>query len=335
MTSPWIVYGTGTIARAIIAHAHQEGHTVAVAGRHDGKVFALAAELGIPQHVVNLRNATRLRRLLDQAAGIINTAGPFHTTSTPLLRAALDTGTHYVDLSNEWATHQVAHALHNDAARAGIMIIPGAGFGTHAAETLAHHLTAHTNPTDLGIALGTRQGPRTHATRETTRRILKTPPRIRSEGHLTVVRDFSEIRATSIPGIGERTLVPIADGNLSALTHTLTVPNIVVYATITLPAPIARLTIPITRLLAPSHMRPRHSPTAPMIARTTQLWGYSWDRSGHRHTRTLITDDSAAYTAEIVTAVLNTTPQPGTHTPHQLLSNTIDTLPEHTRILPL
>lgn len=332
MTPMWVLYGTGTIARAITQHALQQGHLLTLSGRQYPTVAAMANEFHLPYQVVGLDNPTAIRRLLDQATGIINTAGPFTHTSPPLLRAALDTGTHYLDLSNEWESHRIAHSLHNHATQAGIALVPGAGFGTHAAEALAHHLTQHTpNPANLNVILGTRQGPQTHATRASTRQILKTQPRMQRNGQLTPVSDLHEIHSRNITGAGPRTLVPIADGNLFALTHTLTIPNIAMYATLTTPAPLTRVIIPLARRLTTTKVHNNTlTPTNRIPHQPTKLYAEITDTTGHRYTTTLLTEDGTTYTTTITTNILATTLTPGTHTPHQLLPNK---LPPQTQLL--
>ncbi|WP_170285605.1 saccharopine dehydrogenase NADP-binding domain-containing protein [Microbacterium rhizomatis] len=334
MTRRWVVYGTGSIARAVASCAIEHGHAVVLAGRRESAVVGLAEKLRIPHRVVDLHEPSGTRRLLEQTTGIINAAGPFRETSAVLFRAALDSGTHYLDVSNEWDSHRMAHSLHDEAIERGIMIVPGAGFGTHAAESLADHLVTQVSAAaDLEIVLGTRQGPRTEATRASTRLILKTPPRRRSDGHLTTARDLTAIRSTSLPGIGRVTMVPIADGNLCALTRSQGAANVVVYATVTLVAPIARLMIPLIRRVAASRVRPRGSSSPVVPARTAQLWGYCAGAGGSIHASTLITDDSARYTAEVVAAILALNPRAGTYTPHQILGTRPGQLAAQARIL--
>src|SRR4029453_19334703 len=70
-----------------------------LAGRDRGKLEALAGELEKPPPVraVSLDDAEGLRGLLADCAVVIDCAGPFLLHGEPVLRAAVETGTHYLD----------------------------------------------------------------------------------------------------------------------------------------------------------------------------------------------------------------------------------------------
>ena len=68
---------------------------------------------------MSLDDEAGLRDLLADAAAVINCAGPFTLAGDALVRAAIDTGTHYVDSTGEQSFIQMVFDRHGEAARAG------------------------------------------------------------------------------------------------------------------------------------------------------------------------------------------------------------------------
>ncbi len=63
------------------------------------------------------------------AAAVINCAGPFLDTATPVIEAALRAGIHYLDVAAEQAAARAAFEQFSDSARsAGVTILPAMGF---------------------------------------------------------------------------------------------------------------------------------------------------------------------------------------------------------------
>ena len=71
---------------------------------------------------------------------VVNTIGPFGETSTPLARACLAAGSHYVDLANELPPVQALLNMDADARSKGVTLVTGAGFGVLATEALVIEL---------------------------------------------------------------------------------------------------------------------------------------------------------------------------------------------------
>ncbi len=74
-----------------------------IAGRSREKLDAVAATLPgtSPQSPSSLDDGAGLRALLDGAAAVIACAGPFVLHGEPVVSAAAETGTHYVDTTGE------------------------------------------------------------------------------------------------------------------------------------------------------------------------------------------------------------------------------------------
>jgi short subunit dehydrogenase-like uncharacterized protein len=148
-----LIYGaSGYVGRAAVARALERGLRPVLGGRSDS-VKNLADGLGAEAVVVGIDDAAGLAAAVADMAVVLNCAGPFHRTYRQLFDACLSTGTHYVDISGERVVYEAAAARDGDAGRAGVMLLPGAGFDVVATDCLAAHLAARLpTATDLRLA---------------------------------------------------------------------------------------------------------------------------------------------------------------------------------------
>ncbi|MFI9555227.1 saccharopine dehydrogenase NADP-binding domain-containing protein [Nonomuraea endophytica] len=93
------VYGaTGHTGRLATAELRARGAEVILAGRDEGKLKAMADELGGARvRQAALDDPAALRELAAEADVLIHCAGPFTHTGRPVAQAAADGGCHYVD----------------------------------------------------------------------------------------------------------------------------------------------------------------------------------------------------------------------------------------------
>ncbi len=131
-SGPIVVYGaTGYTGQLVAAELARREAEFVLAGRSAAKLDALAAELHSepPTAAVALDDSAGLRRLLEPAAAVIACAGPFTVHGEPVLAAAVDAGTHYLDTTGEQSYMKMAFDRYGDpAARAGAAVIPAMGF---------------------------------------------------------------------------------------------------------------------------------------------------------------------------------------------------------------
>jgi short subunit dehydrogenase-like uncharacterized protein len=131
-TGPIAVYGaTGYTGRLVCAELAEAGADFIVSGRNAEKLDALRAELQLdaPATTAKLDDPVALRALLADCAAVIDCAGPFVRFGEPILAAAVETGTHYLDTTGEQPYMQMAFERYgSDAARAGVAVIPAMGF---------------------------------------------------------------------------------------------------------------------------------------------------------------------------------------------------------------
>jgi len=131
-TGPIVVYGvTGYTGRLVAAELAQSGADFVISGRNPEKLEALRAELGleVAPRTARIDDPGSLRDLLSDCPVVINCAGPFVLHGEPVLRAAVETSTHYLDTSGEQSWMKLAFERYGPgAADAEVAVIPAMGF---------------------------------------------------------------------------------------------------------------------------------------------------------------------------------------------------------------
>jgi short subunit dehydrogenase-like uncharacterized protein len=131
-SGPIAVYGaTGYTGRLVAAELAEAKANLILSGRNRRKLDALAAEIGGEARAreAALDDPAALRALLGDCAAVIDCAGPFVQLGEPVLAAAVETGTHYLDTTGEQSYLRMAFERYGPAAaRAGVAVIPAMGF---------------------------------------------------------------------------------------------------------------------------------------------------------------------------------------------------------------
>lgn len=139
-SGPVAVYGaTGFTGKLVSEELRRRGADFIVAGRNQAKLDALAAELGgVPASAASLDDPAGLRALLEPCAAVIACAGPFTEHGEPVLAAAADTGTHYIDTTGEQPFMQMVFEEYGQrAAGNGAALVTGMGFDYAPGDLLA------------------------------------------------------------------------------------------------------------------------------------------------------------------------------------------------------
>jgi short subunit dehydrogenase-like uncharacterized protein len=119
----------------------------------------LAAALGLRSAVFDLSEPAVIGQHLQNVALVVNLAGPFSRTQSPLIEACLATKTHYIDIAGEVDEMRSAWSYDAAARDHGIMIMPGAGFGVVPTDIVANAaMRLLPGATSLKIAYVTRGG---------------------------------------------------------------------------------------------------------------------------------------------------------------------------------
>ena len=129
---PIALYGaSGYTGKLVAAELARSDADFVLSGRNRSKLEAVAEELGrsAPVQPASLDDPASLRSLLEDCSAVIDCAGPFTTYGEPVLRAAIETGTHYLDTTGEQAyMDKVFRGFGAEAERRGVAAIPAMGF---------------------------------------------------------------------------------------------------------------------------------------------------------------------------------------------------------------
>jgi short subunit dehydrogenase-like uncharacterized protein len=128
---PIAVYGaTGYTGRLVAAELARRGADFVLAGRSQAKLEIVAEDAGGSRiAVAALDDEQALRALLEPCAAVISCAGPFVLYGEPVVRAAIETATHYIDTTGEQPFMRTVFDHHGPAAeRSGAALVPASGF---------------------------------------------------------------------------------------------------------------------------------------------------------------------------------------------------------------
>lgn len=136
-----VVGGAGAMGRwatRSIARLGTAGRLL-IADRNTAYAERLAAEVGGPCEPVTLdaRDDAALRETFSGADVVCNTMGPFSLFGTRVLRAALESGCHYLDIDDDWQSTVEALAYDDGARRQGKLAIVGIGSSPGTSNLLA------------------------------------------------------------------------------------------------------------------------------------------------------------------------------------------------------
>jgi short subunit dehydrogenase-like uncharacterized protein len=141
MRSSLLIYGvTGCTGGLVSRLAAAAGLPHLAAGRDLERVAAHADPLLLPSRTFSLSDPAKIARGLAGAAVALNAASPFAETAPPLAEACLRAGVHYLDLAAGVAELEALRHLDARAREAGVMLMPGVGFGVVPADAVAARL---------------------------------------------------------------------------------------------------------------------------------------------------------------------------------------------------
>ncbi|WP_433346946.1 saccharopine dehydrogenase family protein [Microtetraspora malaysiensis] len=86
---------------------------------------------------VNVTDTGELQAALEQADVVLNTVGPYYRFGMTVLRAAIATGTHYLDICDDWEPTQQMLDLDEQAQAAGVFAVVGMGASPGVSNLLA------------------------------------------------------------------------------------------------------------------------------------------------------------------------------------------------------
>ncbi|MFI2453101.1 saccharopine dehydrogenase family protein [Streptomyces sp. NPDC019539] len=124
------VFGAyGHTGRFVVAELAARGFVPVPSGRNAQALKELAGEHGLEARVASVEDPASLDGALAGAAAVINCAGPFASTTGPVIQAALRAGIPYLDVAAELEANLDTFAHYRERARdVGAVIVPAMAF---------------------------------------------------------------------------------------------------------------------------------------------------------------------------------------------------------------
>ncbi len=322
----WMVYGAnGYTGRLIAQVAGRRGERPVLAGRSAEKLEALARELGLEHRVVGLDDQERLCEALGDVDAVVHCAGPFSETSEPMVDACLATGTHYVDITGEIDVFERIFTRDGEAQRAGVVLLPGAGFDVVPTDGIAARLAQELPDAvelELAFVVGGGMSP---GTMKTTVAGITTGGRARVDGSLVTVAVGHRSRVVEFPSRPRR-VGSVPWGDLSTAFRSTGIATITTYTVMPDFAGTAQnLLAPVFRSAVAQDMARRFIGLLPGPSEKTrdgsqcEVWGQVRNAAGRQLSMTLTGPNAYQLTADsavrAVTKLLAGAATPGAHTP--------------------
>jgi short subunit dehydrogenase-like uncharacterized protein len=263
-----VVFGaSGHTGRFVVSELARRGMAAVLAGRDSEKLFALQrAHPAFEIRVGSIDDPASLDQTLLGGSLVINCAGPFLDTATPLMEAALRARIHYLDVTAEQAVALAAFEKFSDAARtAGVLIMPSVAFYGALGDLLATAAMRNWSTADevqIAMALDSwrpTRGTRLTGERNTARRLVF------SNNRLSPIEDPPPKLQWTFPApFGNQELIALPLAETIVISRHLSVPEIHAYINL---APLDDLHNPSTPPPTPADDRGRSTQTFVMEAK--------------------------------------------------------------------
>lgn len=225
-----LVYGSyGYTGELIVEQAIKQGLGVLLAGRDKSKLRAQAERYGLEYRAFSLNDTAALDAALHETDAVLHCAGPFVLTFRQMAEACIRNKKHYVDISGEIEGFEALAQMDAEAKRAGVTLLPGAGFDVVPSDCLsayvagklpgATHLNLYIKSIGSGVSRGTARSAIENMHRQ---------GRIRRDGKIIRVPPAWRVKDMDF-GRGASRVVSTGWGDVSTAYHSTGIPNIAVY----------------------------------------------------------------------------------------------------------
>ncbi len=127
-----LVYGAnGYMGQLFLKSALGSGLDLVAASR-------VAMTANVPVRQFDLTHKETILSNLKDIKLVINLAGPFKNTNRQFVEACIESRTHYIDIAGEYQELESVFGYDKDAQQAGVMLMPGAGFGVVPTDIVAN-----------------------------------------------------------------------------------------------------------------------------------------------------------------------------------------------------
>ncbi len=245
----FLVYGSyGYTGKLIVERAVKEGFHPMLAGRDETKLRAQAETFGLEYRAFDLGNLTALNSAVQKVDAVLHCAGPFSLTFKAMIAACLANGIHYVDISGEIEEFEALAGMHQEARKAGIMVLPGGGFDVVPSDCLSLYLSKKLpDATKLELNIMSIGSGISRGTARSGIENMHRQGRIRRAGKIVSVPNGWRLKRVDF-GRGPQRLVSMGWGDVSTAYYSTHIPNIEVFMAL----PRAMINgMYVTRLLRP------------------------------------------------------------------------------------
>jgi short subunit dehydrogenase-like uncharacterized protein len=217
-----LLFGATGMTGRLVAHALQrKGIPVALAGRNEAKLRAVAGELGDPPfHVADAASPRDLTFALDGCRALLSCVGPFTHSGETAVRAALDAGVNYLDSCGEGAfISRLVEEFDGRARERGVALVPAVGFDEVPGDLAATLATEGLDGADLTLTYAI-PGTASPGTVRSALRILAAPGRFIEGGRRLAVAAGTRRRWAPLPppaGPRPSIAAPLAELELAPL----------------------------------------------------------------------------------------------------------------------
>lgn len=225
-----LIYGAyGYTGKLIVDEALAKGLKPTVSGRNKEATEKLAQDKGLPFVSFSIDDKAALINTLTVHDIVIHCAGPFIHTAKQMAEACIRTNTHYLDITGEYVVFELLKEMSALAEKAGIMLLPGAGFDVVPSDCLAAHLKSKLpDANKLTLAFTGLGGGLSRGTAKTMVENSDQGQYYRENGTLKVRPGGEAVKKINY-GDFEQISVGISWGDISTAYHSTNIPNIEVY----------------------------------------------------------------------------------------------------------
>ncbi len=310
----FLLYGAnGYTGELILQYAKEYDLQPILAGRRAEALAPLSKQYGYPYVAIDINDAGALQAALRQVSVVVHAAGPYDFTARQMVEACLATDTHYLDLNGDMVVFEMIQGYDEAAKKAGIMLLPGAGFDVVPTDCLALFLKkALPDATRLELAFATPGGTLSKGTALTTALKLGEPGAERKNNKVVAVpvgEKGMEVPFVTASGVVKKMFVmSLPWGDVFTAWFTTGIPNITAY--INVPKPTWFLlqaqglfnwilrTSAVKNLVKAIILKRPAGPTETQRQKASSLvWGRVSNAAGNTATATLSTPEAYTLTA--------------------------------------
>lgn len=137
-----LIYGSyGYTGKLIVQKCVENGLSPILAGRNETALRQQAKEQGLEFECFSLNDLSALTNHLERIGpgAVLNCAGPFVETAAAMANACISCGIHYIDITGEFEVIELLAGKSDEARKAGVVLLPGAGFDVVPSDCLARY----------------------------------------------------------------------------------------------------------------------------------------------------------------------------------------------------